>query len=246
MKTSTRILFIALAVIIVLMTAFVSVLKVKSNSFIIKGDGNVVTQELNFESFDELIVEGGISIEYLLGESNLLSIEADSNLMQNIETSLMSRTLKITNNRSIRKYVKCKLTAPMVTKMSLLAGAKLTSKDSIQFGDLNFTVNAGSSLSLIGSFDSIGSSINAGGKATLAGSCKVMDISLNAGSKLESSLMEANHLIIKANAGSKAVVNCNELEAIATSGSTIRYNEGAILKNIDTSGGGSIRSMKGD
>jgi len=246
MKTSTRILFSALVILILIMTSVAILLKAKTKGAIVKGDGNVITQERTFGPFDELIVEGGISIEYILGESNSLIIETDSNIMKDIETILLDRTLKIKNNTSFRKQVHCKLTAPMVKEVSVLAGAKFTSKDTIQSETLNFTVNAGSSFSVIGNFDTIISSINAGGKATLVGTCKEMKASVNAGSKLQSIEMETDHLVINANAGSNAVVNSKEVEASATAGSTIRYKEGAVLKNIETTGGGSIKSTKGD
>ncbi len=246
MKTSTRILFTALAVTIVLMTAVAIIFKAKTKDFIVKGDCNVITQERNFESFDELIIDGGINIEYILGETNTLVIEADSNLIQNIETTLIDRTLKITNNSSFRKQVNCKLTAPMVKEIRVLSGAKFISKDTIQSKTLNFTVNAGSSFSMIGNFDTIVSSINAGSNVTLVGSCKKMKASVNAGSKLQSFGMETDHLIVDANAGSKVVVNSKEMEASARAGSAIQYKEGAILKNIETSAGGSIKSTKGD
>lgn len=246
MKTSNKILLIALAILIVFITAVAITFKVKLKDFIIEGDGNIITQEQTFEPFDKLIIEGGLSIEYILGESNILIIEADSNLMQNIETSLIDKTLKIKNNTSIRKQVNCKLTAPMVKEITISSGAKLTSKDTIQSQPLDFTLNAGSSLSLIGNFDTIASTINAGSKATLVGTCKEMKVSINAGSELHSLGMETDYLVISANAGSNANVNGKELELSATSGSVIRYNEGATLKKVETSSGGSIRSRKGD
>lgn len=246
MKTSNKILLIAFAVVIVFITAVVITFKVKLKDFIIEGDGNIITQEQTFEPFDKLIIEGGLSIEYILGESNLLIIEADSNLMQNIETSLIDKTLKIKNNTSSRKQVNCKLTAPMVKEITISSGAKLTSKDTIQSQTLGFTLNAGGSLTLIGNFDTIVSAINAGSKATLVGTCKEMKVSINAGSELKSYRMETDYLVISANAGSNANVNGKELEVSATSGSVIRYNEGATLKKVETSSGGSIRSRKGD
>ncbi len=246
MKTSNRILFTALAVILVLMTTVAIILKTNIKSIIDEDDGNIITELRTFDPFDELIIDGGISIEYILGESNTLSIEADSILMQNVETSLIENTLKISNNRPYRKQVNCKLIAPMVKEIRISAGTKFISKDTIQSETLNFTVNAGSSFSLIGNFDTIISSINAGSQATLVGSCKEMKASVNAGSKLQSFEMETDHLIIHVNAGSNAVVNSEEIEASSTGGSTIRYKEGAVLKNIETTGGGSIQSKKGD
>ncbi|MDD2196623.1 MAG: DUF2807 domain-containing protein [Bacteroidales bacterium] len=246
MKTSNKILLTALALLIVFIAAVAITFKVKLKDFIIEGDGNIITQEQTFEPFDKLIIEGGLSIEYILGESNLLIIEADSNLMQNIETSLIDKTLKIKNNTSRRKQVNCKLTAPMVEEITISSGAKLTSKDTIHSQSLDFTLNAGGSLSLIGNFDTIVSSINAGSKATLVGTCKEMKVSINAGSELKSQRMEVDYLVISANAGSNANVNSKELEVSATSGSVIRYNEGASLKKVETSSGGSIRSRKSD
>ncbi|MDD4746837.1 MAG: DUF2807 domain-containing protein [Salinivirgaceae bacterium] len=246
MKTSNRILLTSLAVIIVLMTAVAIIFKTKTKDLFIEGDGNIITQERTFEPFDKLTIEGGLEVEYIIGESNSLAIEADSNLMQNIETSLIEGTLRIKNNTSIRKQISCKLTAPMVKEITISAGAELTSKDTIQTGMLNFTVNAGSSFALTGNFDTLVSAINAGSKATLIGTCKAMEVSVNAGSKLYAFGLITDHLIVEANAGSNALVNSKELEASASAGSSIRYKEGAILKNIETSAGGSIKSKKGD
>lgn len=242
MKTSTRILLTAFAIIILVMITVGIVLKTKTNNLFVKGDGNIITQEQTLEPFDELIIEGALSVDFILGESNLLYIKADSNLMENVEISLVDKTLKIKNNTYNRNQIACNLTAPMVNGIRISGGVKFSSKDTIQSNDLKFTVNAGAILSLIGNFGTIISSINAGGKATLVGTCKEMKASLSAGSNLQSFEMETDHLIIDASAGANAVVNSKELEASATAGSTIRYNEGAILKNIKTSAGGSILS----
>ena len=134
----------------------------------------------------------------------------------------------------------------MVEEITISSGAKLTSKDTIHSQSLDFTLNAGGSLSLIGNFDTIVSSINAGSKATLVGTCKEMKVSLNAGSELKSLKMDTDFLSIKANAGSNANVNSKELEVSATSGSVIRYNEGAIFKKMETSSGGYVQSRKND
>ena len=246
MKTSNKILLTALALLIVFMAAVAVTFKVKLKDFTIEGDGNTIVHEQTFEPFDKLIIDGAISIEYILGESNTLTIEADSNLIQNIEISLTDKTLKIKRSRSNRKQITGTLTAPMVNDITISSGAGLTSKDTIQAQTLDFIVNAGGSLSLIGDFDTITSSINAGAKATLAGTCKVMKVSLNAGSELKSHRMDTDYLTISANAGSNANVNGKELEISSTSGSIIRYNEGASLKKVETSSGGSVRSRKGD
>lgn len=245
MKTSSKILLTALAILVVFMATVAISFKVELKDFIIEGDGNIIAQEQILEPFDKLIIDGAISIEYVLGESNRLAIEADSNLMQNVEISVINNTLKI-RRTSGRKHFTGKLTAPMVSGITVSSGAKLSSKDTVQIQTLDFSVNAGGSLFLIGNIDTITSSINAGAKATLAGTCKVMKVSLNAGSELHAFGMDTNHLTISANAGSNAKVNSKELEASASSGAVIRYNEGATLKKVETSSGGSIRSRKGD
>ncbi|MDD4671874.1 MAG: DUF2807 domain-containing protein [Bacteroidales bacterium] len=243
MKTSSKILLTALAILVVFMATVPITLKVKLKDFIIEGDGNIIVQEQILEPFDKLIIDGAISIEYVLGESNILAIEADSNLMQNVEISVINNTLKI-RRTSGRKHFTGTLTAPMVSGITLSSGAKLSSKDTIQIQTLDFSVNAGGSLVLVGNIDTIASAINAGAKVTLAGTCKVMKVSLNAGSEFKSHEMDTDYLIISANAGSNANVNSKELEASSTSGSVIRYNEGATLKKVETSSGGSIRSRK--
>lgn len=246
MKTSNKILLTALALLIVFIAAVAITFKVKLKDFIIEGDGNTIVHEQTIEPFDKLIIDGAISIEYVLGESNTLTIEADSNLIQNIEISQSDKTLKIKRSKSNRKHIMGTLTAPMVNDILLSSGAKLVSKDTIQAQTLDFIVNAGGSLSLIGNFETITSTINAGAKATLAGTCKVMKVSLNAGSELKSLKMDTDFLSIKANAGSNANVNSKELEVSATSGSVIRYNEGAIFKKMETSSGGYVQSRKND
>lgn len=232
MKTSNRILLTSLAVIIVFMTAVAIIFKTKTKDLFIEGDGNIITQEQTFEPFDKLTIEGGLEVEYIIGESNSLAIEADSNLMQNIETNLIEGTLRIKNNTSIRKQISCKLTAPMVKEITISAGAELTSKDTIQTGMLNFTVNAGSSFALTGNFDTLVSAINAGSKATLIGTCKAMEVSVNAGSKLYAFGLITDHLIVEANAGSSALVNSKELEASASAGPQFAIKRAQFLKTL--------------
>ncbi|MDY0349158.1 MAG: DUF2807 domain-containing protein, partial [Tenuifilaceae bacterium] len=191
MKTSSKILLTALAILVVFMATVPITLKVKLKDFIIEGDGNIIVQEQILEPFDKLIIDGAISIEYVLGESNILAIEADSNLMQNVEISVINNTLKI-RRTSGRKHFTGTLTAPMVSGITLSSGAKLSSKDTIQIQTLDFSVNAGGSLVLVGNIDTIASAINAGAKVTLAGTCKVMKVSLNAGSEFKSHEMDTD------------------------------------------------------
>ena len=245
MKTSNKILLAALGILIIFMVGIAISLKVNLKNYMVEGDGNIITHEQIIEPFDKLVINGAISIEYVLGESNRLSIEADSNLLQNVEISMIDNTLKI-RRTSGRKHFTGTLTAPMVSDITLSNGAKLSSKDTIQIQTLDFTVNAGGSLVLTGNIDTIASAINAGAKATLIGTCKEMKASLNAGSELRAFGMNVDHLTISANAGSNALVNSKELEVSASSGSVIRYNEGATLKKVETSSGGTIKSKKND
>ena len=246
MKTSNRILFTALAVLIVLITVAAIKFKLQTNDNYVKGDGKFITYKQSFEPFHKLIIERGLKVEYGIGNSNALTIEADSNLLQNVVAKVEDNTLRIKYVRNRGKSLKCILTAPMVREIKLSAGARLNSKDTLEAQNLELTVNAGSTLNLMGNIDTIASSVNAGSKATLIGSCKELEVSVNAGSKVYAFGLITDHLIVDANAGSYALVNGKEIEASASSGSTIKYKEGAILKRINTSSGGSINSKKGD
>jgi hypothetical protein len=242
MKTSNTILFTAMAILIVLMTAVAIVFKVKSTGFTSVENGNKISREINLESFNRISVEGGFQVEYTVGNDNKLVIEADSSVMERIETSVSGNTLRIHLSRSSGKRIVCKLNAPVFEGLSVSAGGRFSSEDTLVVSNFEVNASAGSVINLIGKFGNVETDASSGSRINLAGTGEKIIASASSGSTNYFADMEANYAKLEASSGASIRINAKELEASASSGASIRYKEGGIIKNVESSSGGSIKS----
>ena len=90
MRTLTK-LFLVVLVIAAVTTACA----VPFRPRLIKGSGNVIVEDRKVSGFDKILVTGAGKVIITQGDSELLSIETDDNLMEYIETKVNGNTLEI-------------------------------------------------------------------------------------------------------------------------------------------------------
>jgi hypothetical protein len=118
----------------------------------IEGSGNIITKEVNVQSFDELTATGVFSVLLTQGSKEQVKIEADDNLQDLFEVkndgSKLIISMKKDVNFSSKKTMKVYVTFKKIKNMELNMVGSLTSNDNLNFDDLSIKNKSVGSLDL--------------------------------------------------------------------------------------------------
>ena len=118
----------------------------------IEGSGNVITKDVNVQSFDELITTGVFSVLLKQGNKEEVKIEADDNLQDLFEVKNDGSKLVISMKKDVnfnsKKGMKVYVTFKKLKNMELNMVGSLSSDDNLSFDDLSITNKSVGSLDL--------------------------------------------------------------------------------------------------
>ena len=211
------------------------------------GSGNIVTETRTTEPFMGVHAEGAVHVEIKKGAVLSVTVEADDNVMEYVETKVSGNVLKVrlkelTNlrNVTIRVYI----TAPELKELNASASATLIAKDVITSSD-NISIKSSSAASVTAEVDAPEVMIEASSaaRADISGRTKTVTADASSAGKIRASDLHAE--VVTANASSSGSVNVFasvSVEATASSAGSVRYTGGAagIKKHEDS--GGSVSS----
>jgi Putative auto-transporter adhesin, head GIN domain len=191
------------------------------------GSGVIKTQLRNVVDFNEVKASGAMNVEILAGETFLVEVEADDNLIEHIITELDGETLKIyTENRlSAKSKIVVRVSMPSL-KEAEVSGASKMNISGVLNEDLSLQASGAS-------------------KINIKGETKSLDIDISGASKVDAEALIAESVKAEASGASSAVINATQqLEADASGASKISYI--GDLKDIreHTSGASSVKKFK--
>lgn len=227
------------------------------------------TQVRNVGKFDGIEVSSGIKVTFTQGDNQYVIVETDSDKQKYIKTEVEGEILKIgikNNDRKTLNFKKIlvKVQAPELNSVNTSTGSTFMTINEIKGN--NFTINSSSGSNISGEFNAkdkiiVGNSSGASLKLNLTAdkiSCETTsgsttNISGNSNSASFSSSSAANcnaqNLIVKcvtakASSASTLKVNATEsLNALSSSGASIKYNGKPKNNTTSNSSGGSIKPI---
>ena len=106
----------------------------------IEGSGNMITRDVNVQSFDELNISGVFSVLLTQGGKEAVKIEADDNLQELFEIknegSRLNISMKKDVNFSSKKKMKVYVTFKNLKSLDLKTVGDVTSEQQLSFDDL--------------------------------------------------------------------------------------------------------------
>lgn len=254
MKTSNKILLIAYAI----MLAFVVLILLKVKQYIhtnldfsghekIELSGEVMDKTYDITSFTKLKVEGAISLDLSKGESNSLTIKADTAILKHVQVNQSDNklTVKLINMHGKKHMATAVLQMPemILENLDVNAGAIVESKDTLINDRINISANAGGQAKISINCQQLDCSANAGGIAVLSGKAEKVKANATAGAQIKADKLLATKADADAVAGAQIRLNVSsELNADCTAGGTVRYKGNPIIKSVNTTAGGRIVS----
>jgi len=217
----------------------------------VSGSGNVVTETRDVAGFDEVQLRGIGRLEVEQGKETALTVEADDNLMQYIETEVEGDTLVIsvkykglpflTVNPS--ETIVYHLTVPALSRVSL-SGSGDIAVDGFEADDLTVEISGSGDLEASNlAVDSFTYQLSGSGKATLSGTVDSQDLSISGSGRLEAGDLRSAEAFIEISGSGRAVLWVTDQLDISISGSGDVQYYGAPEVSQDVSGSGNIKGL---
>jgi Putative auto-transporter adhesin, head GIN domain len=211
------------------------------------GSGDIVTETRKLKDFKKLNVSGGFEVEVKKGNAFNVSVEADDNIIGDIETIVENDQLKIFlengfNYRDI--HMKIFITAPFLEKINSAASADIKLDDEMD-SDNAISLNASSGSSIKGAVIAPDISVDAssGAEVNVTGRTKNLDVQVSSGATVNAADLLSENTTAKTSSGATAKVHASvKLDAKASSGGSINYR-GEANAVVKENSGGSITKV---
>ena len=208
------------------------------------GSGNIITQNRNLGAFTTLSVGGDFDVEVTKGNNTKVIVEADDNIIDDIETSMDNGQLKISIRNGLsynNVHMKVFVTVSELNKISSSASADVDVKDELSSENaIDLSASSGSSIKIIINTPEANANASSGGEIDISGRTKNFEVEVSSGSTINAMKLLSENTTAQASSGGTATVHASvKLDAQASSGGTISYR-GAATTIIKESSGGSI------
>ncbi len=227
--------------------AFIAVVTLSSCNFDISlgqvdGNGNVVTIERSVADFTKVKGAAGIDVYLTEGTENKVTVEADENLMELIETEVEGGKLRIRAIQNIgrAKAKKVHVTYVNLSSIEASSGADVIGNSVIKSETLNLDTSSGADLELEILSSEVFAETSSGSDMKLSGKATTLRAKASSGSDLDARELLVATCNADASSGADIKVNVkDQLTAEASSGGDVHYygDPSAVTNKGSRSGG---------
>lgn len=212
----------------------------------ITGNGKFITVNRNLSDYDKIDVAGFFDVILVKGNEGAISIKADENLMEYIETEVKNGHLKIQPKKEyqLRSSKNIIITVPfeMIDAISLAGSGNVHSKDVLNSSNLNLNLAGSGGINLPVSTKNLTSHIAGSGNIKLSGNSDVFNCEIAGSGNLESADLKAtvSHISI-AGSGNVKIHAVSEIHAKIVGSGDVIYTGNPATEKSKSIGSGSIR-----
>ncbi|RYY65624.1 MAG: DUF2807 domain-containing protein [Chitinophagaceae bacterium] len=206
------------------------------------GSGNIETQGRSVGSFSAVSVGGSFKVEIRQGAANKVTVQADDNILEDIETTVSSRKLRIEyrDNVSVSNAdVKITVETPELSSVSASASADVNLLNVwTSTKKMNFTASSSASIEGEADAPAIDLEASSSGRITLKGRTRLLDTQASSAGSIEAGGLLSETAGAQASSGASISVHASiKLTAQASSGGSVNYRGNATLSRQESSGG---------
>ncbi|HBS87346.1 MAG: hypothetical protein A2W91_14095 [Bacteroidetes bacterium GWF2_38_335] len=210
------------------------------------GNGTVVTEERFAGSFDKISCDGSFEVYVTQGDEFEITVEAEENLLEYIETEVSGSTLHIDTrrNRCIdpHRTVKVFVTAPLIREIEL-DGSGLIDASGIIGEQLKIELDGSGDIYADAGVDYMQAKISGSGNIFLEGDCLESDLEISGSGKIKAYDFDQQTCFATISGSGDMYLHVDDLLDIKISGSGNIYYIGYPEINTSISGSGSVISQ---
>jgi len=202
----------------------------------ISGNGDVVTEQRQVSNFDKLSVTGAFQVKIVKG-SGKLTLKADSNLMNIIETYVKSGKLVIRINPdfSLRKYTRLLVEVPSdyLSKIVLTGSGHIYNEEVFSWKNIKLVLTGSGEMDFITNILHLDVVITGSGDIKLQGQADLLEATLTGSGELLAKSIEVADAKITVTGSGEAYIKCrNHLSVkLFGSGDVYYFGEPQFLKS---------------
>lgn len=209
----------------------------------VEGNGNIVKVERDISSVDQLKVSGGFSVVLSQSENESLWVEADENLIDLIDTRIISGVLDISSKESISgsRDIVIYLTVKDLSEIDISGAVEISSEQELNFDEISISGSGASTVNLTLMADTLTADMSGANDINLDGRAENFIARLSGASDLSAFDFEVNHLNIKVTGAGDARVTARETLRVSISGAGSVTYQGDPQIEQEINGAGSLR-----
>ena len=200
----------------------------------------------NVSGFHGVQVSGGIDLYLSSGTESVSVSAANTNIRNHMVTEVENGILRIhleknwrpdDSNPRMKAYVSVK----NLDKLEASGGGDIIILHEISTGNLDVRLSGGGNMEGKLNAEHLFIKQSGGSNVKLAGNVKDLDVDVSGGGNLDGNELITDYASIHASGGSNSEITVNkELRVVASGGSDVYYKGHASVKEIKSSGGGSV------
>jgi Putative auto-transporter adhesin, head GIN domain len=206
-------------------------------------------EKRNVSGFHGIEVGGGIDLYLSSGEEAVAVSAANDEVRSRIKTEVKDGILRIGyewdrklkldfKNKRMKAYVSYK----QLDRLHASGGSDVFSVGSIKTDKLDMQASGGSDITINIDVNELKANASGGSDVIISGSAKSIDIDASGGSDFKGYELQADNCKANASGGSDIFITVNkELIADASGGSDVHYKGTGLIRDIKSSGGGSVK-----
>lgn len=208
------------------------------------GSGKITSEERIVDSFDELDVQGPVTIHLVHQDDKKVIIKADDNLMEHIKTSVRRNrlTIQLENCTNPTDSINITINYSTFKRIYLRGSGQLITEDTLHSEDIHVIMEDSFSSSLLVKTQRIAVSLIGSGKVNLKGLGTIQSIVIDASGSCESLLTSESADIHIAGSGNCRVFATKELD-VSLSGSGSVFYKGSPKISSSITGSGHIYKL---
>lgn len=211
----------------------------------VEGNGNVKERIRNVESFQGLQVSGRFDVYLMQGPSSGLTVIADENLHELIESRVENGVLIIRSTRSIynAEELKLMISAAEFEELEFSGAVELRSKETISGKNLRLSVSGAAEVEMDLDYERLSADLSGASEIILTGKVRKVRFDASGASELSLSNLEVEEMDLDCSGACEADVFVTKTLSVDASGAAeIEYRGNPVITKSDLSGAASINS----
>ena len=213
----------------------------------IKGNGTIISKNINTSSYDKVLVTGFFDVDLLTGEEGKIIIKGEENILDYVTITVENNALKIATEKG--KYIvpssgnTIQIIVPFhsLNEVSLCGSGDINGKNSIASDDFTSELSGSGDINLSVSAKNVTAVVSGSGDLVLEGETTNIKCKVIGSGDLNASKLKSNNADAAVTGSGDCKVYCSEnLEARVTGSGDINYYGNPIKKDTKVIGSGDI------
>lgn len=227
----------------ILLSLILSIIFFNSCYYSSNGSGRIEKQVRNVGHFSGINVTSGIDIYLSQGSEASVTIRADEDIIDDVETEVIHDELRLSVDRKWFRFnhVEAYITFVEINKLDVNAGSDVKSEHPLHFDDLDLEISSGSDVNINLDANQLHMRASSGSDARLEGTIVNFYAKASSGSDINAYDLKTENAELDCSSGSDVRIwVTGSLTIDASSGSDIYYRGNPQVENISTSSGSDV------